>query len=165
MAKVLMISYEKCTGCRLCELICSVVHEGVSNPSRSRIKVMKWESEGLYVPMSCQQCEDAPCMNVCPVKAISRDENLDYIKIDYDICIGCRACVSACPFGAMSFDVIGRKVVKCDLCDGDPQCVRFCEIKALEYVDADRVSVVKKKDAAYRLSVAEKEAAALAAQV
>jgi len=165
MAKVLMISYEKCTGCRLCELICSVVHEGVSNPSRSRIKVMKWESEGLYVPISCQQCEDAPCMNVCPVKAISRDENLDYIKIDYDICIGCRACVSACPFGAMSFDVIGRKVVKCDLCDGDPQCVRFCEIKALEYVDADRVSVVKKKDAAYRLSVAEKEAAALAAQV
>jgi carbon-monoxide dehydrogenase iron sulfur subunit len=165
MAKVLMINYEKCTGCRLCELICSVVHEGVSNPSRSRIKVMKWESEGLYVPMSCQQCEDAPCMNVCPVKAISRDKHLDYVKIDYDICIGCRACVSACPFGAMSFDVIGRKVVKCDLCDGDPQCVRFCEIKALEYVDADRVSVVKKKDAAYRLSVAEKEAAALAAQV
>jgi Fe-S-cluster-containing hydrogenase component 2 len=115
--------------------------------------------------MSCQQCEDAPCINVCPVKAISRDENLDYVKIDYDICIGCRACVSACPFGAMSFDVIGRKVVKCDLCDGDPQCVRFCEVKALEYVDADRVSVVKKKDAAYRLSVAEKEAAALAAQV
>ena len=165
MAKVLMINYEKCTGCRLCELICSVVHEGVSNPSRSRIKVMKWESEGLYVPMSCQQCEDAPCMNVCPVKAISRDANLDYVKVNYDICIGCRACVSACPFGAMSFDVIGRKVVKCDLCDGDPQCVRFCEVKALEYIDADRVSVVKKKDAAYRLSVAEKEAAALAAQM
>ncbi len=165
MAKVLMINYEKCTGCRLCELVCSVMHEGVSNPSRSRIKIMKWESEGLYVPISCQQCEDAPCINVCPVKAISRDEKLDYVKVDYDVCIGCRVCVTACPFGAMSFDVIDRKVVKCDLCDGDPQCVRFCEIQALEYVDADRVSVFKKKDAAERLSIAQKEAAALQAQV
>ena len=65
----------------------------------------------------------------------------------------------------MSFDVIGRKVVKCDLCDGDPQCVRFCETHALEYVDADKVSILKKRDAAYRLSVAEKEAAVLLAQV
>lgn len=165
MAKVLMINYEKCTGCRLCELVCSVMHEGVSNPSRSRIKVMKWESEGLYIPMSCQQCEDAPCMNVCPVKAISRDETLNRMVVDYNVCIGCRMCVTACPFGAMSFDSIGKRVVKCDLCDGDPQCVRFCEVGALEYVDADRVSVFKKRDAAQRLSVAEKEAAALQAQI
>jgi carbon-monoxide dehydrogenase iron sulfur subunit len=165
VGKVLMINYEKCTGCRLCELVCSVMHEGVSNPSRSRIQVVKWESEGLYVPISCQQCQDAPCVNVCPVKAISRDETLDFVKVDYDVCIGCRACVSACPFGAMSFDVIAKKVIKCDLCGGDPQCVRFCEIGALEYVDADRVSVFKKRDAAQRLSAAEKEAAALQAQL
>ena len=111
MAKVLMINYEKCTGCRLCELVCSVVHEGVSNPFRSRIKVMKWEHEGLYVPMSCQQCEDAPCMNVCPVKAISRDERLNRVMVDYNVCIGCRMCVTACPFGAMSFDSIGKKAI------------------------------------------------------
>jgi len=77
IGKVLVINYEETgTGCRLCELVCAVMHDGISNPSRSRIKVMKWESEGLYIPMSCQQCQDAPCMNVCPVKAISRDENL-----------------------------------------------------------------------------------------
>jgi anaerobic carbon-monoxide dehydrogenase iron sulfur subunit len=165
MAKVLMVNYEKCTGCRLCELVCSVVHEGVSNPFRSRIKIMKWESEGLYIPMSCQQCEDAPCMNVCPVKAISRDEKLNRVMVDYNVCIGCRMCVTACPFGAMNYDSVGKKVVKCDLCDGDPQCVRFCETKALEYVEADQVSIRKKRDAAHRLSVAEKEAAALQAQI
>ena len=163
MEKVLMINHQKCTGCRLCELVCSVMHEGVSNPARSRIKVMKWESEGLYIPMSCQQCEDAPCKNVCPVKAISRDEKIGFVMVDYEMCIGCRTCVTVCPFGAMNFDVIDRKVIKCDLCGGDPQCVRFCEIKAVDYVDADRMSLFKKKDAAEKLSVAQKDAAALQA--
>ena len=76
MAKVLMIDYEKCTGCRICEQVCSVKHEGVSNPARSRIKIVKWESEGRYVPVGCQQCESAPCMAICPVQALFRDEEL-----------------------------------------------------------------------------------------
>ena len=165
MAKTLYIDYQKCTGCRLCELVCAVFHDGISNPARSRIKVMKWESEGLYIPMSCQQCEDAPCMVACPVKAIFRDEALDRVMVDYDICIGCRTCVSVCPFGAMSFNVTDKKVFKCDLCDGDPQCVRFCDMKAIEYVEADRVSISRKRDAAERLSAAQKESAALQATV
>jgi len=165
MAKVLKIDYQKCTGCRLCELVCSVVHDGISNPARSSIKVMKWESEGLYIPMSCQQCEDAPCMVACPVKAISHDEAMNRVMVDYDICIGCRTCVSVCPFGAMNFNVIDKKVFKCDLCDGDPQCVRFCDMKAIEYVEADCVSISRKKDAAERLSAAQKESAALQATV
>jgi len=161
MAKVLMINYEKCTGCRICELVCSVIHEGVSNPARSRINVIKWEAEGLYIPMSCQQCEDAPCQAICPVKALSRDQALDYVKVDYNICIGCRSCVAVCPFGAMGFDVIGKKVIKCDLCEGDPQCVRFCEVKAIEYVDAERLDMVKKREAAQKQSAAQKKALTL----
>jgi Fe-S-cluster-containing hydrogenase component 2 len=156
--KVLMIDYEKCTGCRLCELVCTVKHDGISNPMRSRIRVMKWESEGLYIPMSCQQCQDAPCMKACPVKAISMNTSLGRVEVDYDVCIGCRTCVSVCPFGAMSFNTVDRKVFKCDLCDGDPQCVRFCDVKALTYVDAGDVSLIKKKAAAHRISVAGKEA-------
>lgn len=158
MAKVLMIDHEKCTGCRLCEIVCSVKHEGVSNPSRSRINVIKWESEGLYIPMSCQQCEDAPCLAICPVKAISRDPDLDYVKVDYNLCIGCRTCVAVCPFGAMAFDVKGKKVIKCDVCEGEPQCVRFCDVKAVDYVDADQLSMVKKRDAAQKQSIAQKKA-------
>jgi anaerobic carbon-monoxide dehydrogenase iron sulfur subunit len=165
MAKALYIDYQKCTGCRLCELICAVKHHGISNPTRSRIKVMKWEQEGLYVPMSCQQCQDAPCMNVCPVKAISRDEELGRLMVDYDVCIGCRSCVAVCPFGAMSFNVIDKQVFKCDLCDGDPQCVRFCDRKAVDFVAPDDVSIDKKRVAAERLSKAGKEASALISQI
>jgi carbon-monoxide dehydrogenase iron sulfur subunit len=165
MAKILYIDHQKCTGCRLCELVCAVFHDGISNPARSRIKVMKWEAEGLYIPMSCNQCQDAPCMNICPVKAISHDEALGRMVIDYDICIGCRSCVGVCPFGAMNFNAIDKRVFKCDLCDGDPQCVRFCEVKAVEFIDADEVSIAKKRSAAQRLSVAAKEAAALASQL
>ena len=152
MAKALYIDYEKCTGCRLCELVCAVKHYGISNPMRSRIKVMKWEQEGIYVPMSCQQCQDAPCLNICPVKAISRDEELARVVVDYDKCIGCRLCVAVCPFGAMSFNVIDRQVLKCDLCDGEPQCVRFCDRKAVDFVSPDEVSIDKRRTAAERLS-------------
>jgi Fe-S-cluster-containing hydrogenase component 2 len=152
MAKALYIDHEKCTGCRLCELVCAVKHDGMSNPARARIKVMKWEQEGLYVPMSCQQCQDAPCMNICPAKAISRDLELSRVTVDYDKCIGCRFCVAVCPFGAMSFNVIDRKVFKCDLCDGDPQCVRFCDRKAVDFVEPDEVSIDKRRTAAERLS-------------
>jgi Fe-S-cluster-containing hydrogenase component 2 len=159
MAKALYIDHEKCTGCRLCELVCAVKHDGMSNPARARIKVMKWEQEGIYVPISCQQCQDAPCMNICPAKAISRDLELSRVSVDYDKCIGCRFCVAVCPFGAMSFNVIDRKVFKCDLCDGDPQCVRFCDRKAVDFVSPDEVSVDKRRTAAERLSKV-KEAAA-----
>jgi Fe-S-cluster-containing hydrogenase component 2 len=161
MDKVLKIDYQKCTGCRLCELVCSVSHHGVSNPARSRIKVVKWESEGLYVPVTCQQCEDAPCISVCPVKATARDEETGYVMIDYNTCIGCRSCVTVCPFGARNYNTVDKAILKCDLCGGDPQCVRFCEIKAVEYIDADRLSTNKKKEAAKRLSAAQKEAAAI----
>jgi carbon-monoxide dehydrogenase iron sulfur subunit len=102
-------------------------------------------------------------MNVCPVKAISRDEELGRVFVDYDICIGCRSCVTVCPFGAMNFNIKDKQIFKCDLCDGDPQCVRFCEVKAIEYLEVDDVSIYKKRDAATRITVAGKEAAALQA--
>ncbi len=163
MANILMIDYEKCTGCRLCELVCSVKHDGVSNPTRSRIKIVKWEMEGRFIPMSCQQCESAPCQAVCPVKAISRDENLNRVDIDYDICIGCRICVAVCPFGSITYDTLAKRAIKCDFCDGDPACVKCCETGAIQYVDASVVSSVKQRVAAEKFSgIMRKVAAALA---
>jgi carbon-monoxide dehydrogenase iron sulfur subunit len=144
MGKVICIDQEKCTGCRVCEMACSIKHAGVVNPLRSRIKVDKSEWEGIYVPVACQQCESPVCLSVCPVNAISRDTNLNCIVIDYNRCIGCRMCVNACPFGGMSTDPITEKIIKCDLCGGDPQCVRFCETKAVQYVDEADVLIDSK---------------------
>jgi carbon-monoxide dehydrogenase iron sulfur subunit len=147
MAKVLFINYEKCTGCRQCELVCSVQHTGASNPTRANIHVVKWEDEGFYLPVFCQQCVDAPCLNVCPKKAISREAESGRVTIDYDLCIGCRACMLACPFGAMGFDPVDKKVIKCDLCDGDPLCARFCETSAIEFVEATTAQYGKMREA------------------
>ena len=148
MGKILAIDYEKCTGCRLCEMVCSVKHDGVSNPHRSRITVVKWEWVGKYVPITCQQCQSAPCMEVCPVKAISRDKTLDSVVVSDAVCIGCRMCVAVCPFGAMIFDKRANKVKKCDFCGGEPQCARFCEPRAVRYVESTAVSNEKKVAAA-----------------
>ncbi|MFH0994733.1 MAG: 4Fe-4S dicluster domain-containing protein [Pseudomonadota bacterium] len=157
MFKFLTVNSDKCTGCRLCEQVCSVMHEGVSNPAKSRIQIVKWEEEGLYIPMICQQCEDAPCKNVCPVGAISRDKDFGFLSVNHDVCIGCRSCVNICPFGAMNYNMTARKVFKCDLCGGNPQCVRFCDEKAVDFITADVVSAKKKRESAARQSAAQRQ--------
>jgi len=158
MEKILVVDHEKCTGCRLCEMVCSVKHTGVSNPARSRIHVIKWPLQGFELPMLCQQCEEAPCVAVCPKGALSRDAALGRVALDYDLCIGCKMCVIACPFGGMGIDVAARQVIKCDLCDGDPTCVRFCDPGALQFVPASSVNLRKKRDAGQKLSEVMKKA-------
>ena len=150
MEKFLTVNAEKCTGCRLCEQVCSVKHEGVSNSAKSRIRIVKWEAEGRYVPMICQQCEDAPCKNVCPVGAIRRNKEYGYLEVYHDVCIGCRSCVSICPFGAMDYNKTTHQVFKCDLCGGHPLCTEFCDVKAVEFISADVLAARKKRERAQR---------------
>lgn len=150
--KTLMIDYEKCTGCRLCEMVCSAFHNGAVNPSRSRIRVAKWEFIGLYVPTACQHCEKPICIEVCPAGACHRDEDTQRTAIDKDKCIGCKTCVLACPFGGPSFDAVDRVSIKCDHCDGDPQCARFCEVGAVRYVNVEEVAPLRQFEAAGRFS-------------
>ncbi len=158
MEKILVVDHEKCTGCRLCEMVCSVEHANVSNPSRSRIHVIKWPWEGFELPMLCQQCEEAPCVAVCPKGALSHDFSLGRVVLDYDLCIGCKMCVTACPFGGMGIDIVSRQVIKCDLCDGNPACVRFCDPGALEFVPAVSANLRKKREAGQKLSEVMKRA-------
>ena len=152
MRKMLIVDHSRCTGCRLCELVCSVNKGGAANPAAARITVVKWEPICVDTPMVCQQCDTAPCATVCPVQALSRDEELGRVTINYERCIGCRFCIAVCPFGAMGFDPVTRKVIKCDLCDGDPVCVKFCEPRAIQYVDASAANAAKSRQAAEKLA-------------
>jgi len=149
--KVLVVDQQKCTGCRQCELVCSVYHTGSSNPSRSRIKVVKWEEEGIYLPLICNHCEEAYCVEVCPTKACHREpENNNRVTIDEKLCIGCKTCIIACPFGHPFFDIKDRVTRKCDYCDGDPQCVVFCNPKAVSFMDADKMDVARRREVAIK---------------
>jgi carbon-monoxide dehydrogenase iron sulfur subunit len=72
--------------------------------------------------------------------------------VNHDLCVGCRMCIVACPFGAITFDPDRRQAIKCDLCGGvEPWCVRFCEPGALTYRLAPAVSLDKKRVAGRRL--------------
>lgn len=147
MGKMIIPLYDLCGGCRECETICSWAHNpGAINPRRGRITVVKDEANGIYIPVMCQQCTEPYCMKVCPTGAIIEDPETGIKIIQHDICIGCKACVIACPFGGVTFDVFKRKAVKCDLCQdiGEPQCVKWCPKGVLKLIDTDNVGNLKR---------------------
>jgi Fe-S-cluster-containing hydrogenase component 2 len=152
MPKLIIIDQNACTGCRQCELVCSVKHTGTADPARARISLIKWEADGFYLPMLCQQCLEPACAAVCPKNALTRDSETDRVVINRDLCIGCKMCVMACPFGAMGVDTKEGKVIKCDLCGGEPTCVAFCEAGALKFVDAETAHLAKKRSSGARFS-------------
>ena len=146
MTKVLMIHPDKCTGCRNCSLACVFGHEGQFRPAGTRVHVYSWEREGFSVPMMCQQCDDASCVKVCPTGALHRSKDGATTAYERAKCIGCKMCTMACPFGSVTYDSASGGVLKCDTCDGSPECVRFCPNGALEFID-DNVSTRSRKKA------------------
>ncbi len=151
-SRVLVVDPKNCTGCGLCRIVCSMVKVGIGNPAGSRIQISRLDRKGQYLPVFCQHCEDAPCMAVCPKEAIRRDAPLQSVKIDYDVCISCRMCMFACPFGAVGFDEDRQMVFKCDLCSGQPQCVKYCFYEALDFVEDYRQQYPNLRKAAKRLT-------------
>jgi carbon-monoxide dehydrogenase iron sulfur subunit len=146
MRNMLFLDVKLCTGCMNCVLFCSQYNEDVSGPSSARIFVDLNPLSGEYVPLYCLQCKKAACAEACPVGSISKRPGEDYWSVNYETCIGCRACVTACPFGAMFIDPVSEKVLKCETCGGDPLCARVCPTQALFWGNAaDRKNYQKTK--------------------
>ncbi|NQV47822.1 MAG: 4Fe-4S dicluster domain-containing protein [Rhodospirillaceae bacterium] len=143
MVKALYMSISDCTGCQQCEMACSYEHEGVFNPAKSRIKVFNFPEEGRNVPYSCTQCADAWCMQACPVDAIYINTKTGAKEVSDALCVGCKVCTIACPFGTINYNHATGKVIKCDLCGGDPKCVEICPTPALTYIDAEQTGMAK----------------------
>lgn len=157
MSKVLVINPDKCTACRACELACSMKHTGEFNPARSRIKDYNFLEEAIYIPMTCTQCDEAWCARICPAGAIKKDESLGAWRVDHARCVGCRMCELACPFGSIIVDSMEKKAAKCDLCDGQPECVLFCAPGALEYREMEDAVSFKHKAYAEKLKTSHRE--------
>jgi Fe-S-cluster-containing hydrogenase component 2 len=135
--KALKIIPDKCTGCMQCELACSWVQTGTFQPSRSVIRVNVFDEEASYAPFTCFQCDEAWCMNACPVNAIAIDPATGAKVVLDSVCVGCHLCTIACPFGTVFTLPHTDKAGKCNLCGGQPACATACPTGAIEWAEAN----------------------------
>jgi Fe-S-cluster-containing dehydrogenase component len=125
--RYLTVRKKDCMGCHACEVACKQEHALGVGPRL--IKII--ENSPDFTPVYCHHCAKAPCVEACPVDAISRNKE-GIVLVDADTCIGCRDCIEACPFGAMQFEEQEEVAVKCDLCfrrlaeKKQPACLSVC---------------------------------------
>lgn len=117
--------YLKCSGCRKCEIACSLHHENKIWPEASRIRVFMLVP-GAEFPHFCAQCDGYPCVKSCPVEALSVSEETGAVLVDREKCTGCGQCIDACPGKIPHIHPTENYVLICDLCEGDPECVKVC---------------------------------------
>lgn len=145
---LLRIDPSLCTGCRMCEMACSIHHERMALPTGSlRIRVA-YASDELFLPLTCIHCVEAHCLVSCPFDALVRADANGVIQVIAENCTGCMLCVKACPYGGIHYIEEKKTVVKCDLCGGRPACVAYCPTQAITFAPlADEVWAAMKETA------------------
>jgi len=138
------VDTRRCFGCHACEVSCKAENDV---PLGHFIRQTFYKDVGRYpkvarvfLPMSCQHCEDAPCIKACPCGALHKTTG-GTVAVDYDVCCGNANCVDVCPYGAIYIDPTAKQAVKCHNCyhreqaDMAPACVSTCPSQALYFGD------------------------------
>ncbi|MCG7984134.1 MAG: 4Fe-4S dicluster domain-containing protein [Candidatus Thiodiazotropha lotti] len=138
-----------CIGCRACEIACKDKNGLAAGPRFRRVQYIEG---GTYpdvyaykVNMSCNHCESPACLPTCPTGAIFKRQEDGIVDIDSTLCIGCRRCEAACPFGAPQFDPSDNIVKKCNMCVDEieagrkPYCVMACMMRVLDIGSIDEI--------------------------
>ena len=152
------VDTRRCFGCHACEVSCKAENDV---PLGNYIRQTFYQDEGsypkvarLFLPMSCQHCEDAPCIKACPCGALHKKSG-GTVAVDYEQCCGHGTCVDVCPYGAIYLDPVAKQAVKCHNCyhrteNGlEAACVPTCPSEALYFGDLNdensKISKVKKE--------------------
>ncbi len=149
----LVVDRKKCTGCTVCMLACTLVHEGCTNLSFSRIQIVQDSFKPYPDDISlniCRQCANPDCVNACPTEAMHIDSKNGYVRIiDEAQCDGCKKCIEACPYSPcrIIWNHDKNTAMKCDLCvntpfwnekggpDGKQACRELCPMRAISLVN------------------------------
>lgn len=144
----IVIDLNRCIGCYSCEVACKQENNVALGEYWSKVLAVGPTGthphvEEYWLPTMCQQCEDAPCVHVCPTGASYRDPDTGVVLVNKELCIGCKYCMMACPYGVRSWNAAEKCVEKCTLCgqltsQGElPACVKACCGEARFYGDLD----------------------------
>ena len=141
-----IIDQRKCIGCHACTVACKQENQVALGNFRTWVKYTEKGTfpnvERSFLVERCNHCDDAPCASICPVTALYKLDN-GIVDFSGDRCIGCRACMAACPYDAIYIDPDTRTVGKCNFCAHrvevglQPACVNVCPVEAIITGDLD----------------------------